>query len=333
MCNNTVFRCYNLTEEQCDALPLAIGISDAVIAFVSLSLLVCLLASRKKDAWNSQIKRASIAFSVFLTLSSINLCLLTFYINWFLTSAYCKVFSVFYSYTRLIVVLYMLAILGMLLVQIGSPVFKKLTCTQKLKSHSVVLSEVITHIFISLSSVVFAVLFSYKFACSYVGCNPNQIIIDIAVVRILLISSVALFILLSGILLLYLYIRFFRRARITIRLIRPLFKFSFLLIFLVTVLGLDISLLWVLEETNFLFGALAIDCFLLEFVFSVTLLAMLHLPRSKCCKRSDTVTHRTPLLSNSNIQCTNPPSVWDHGNDPSTTVFNPPPEMSDCISD
>ena len=31
-----------------------------------------------------------------------------------------------------------------------------------------------------------------------------------------------------------------------------------------------------------------------------------------------------------NIQCTNPPSVWDHGNDPSTTVFNPPPEMSDC---
>ena len=91
MCNNTAFRCYNLTEELCDAIPLAIGISNAVIAFVSLSLLVCLLASRKKDAWNSQIKRASIAFSVFLTLSSINLCLVTFY-NWFLTSAYCKVF-------------------------------------------------------------------------------------------------------------------------------------------------------------------------------------------------------------------------------------------------
>ena len=225
----------------------------------------------------------------------------------------------------------MLAILGMLLVQIGSPVFKKLTCTQKLKS----LSEVITHIFISLSSAVFAVvvLFSDKYACSYVGCNPNPIIIDIVVITILLISFVALFILLSGILLLYLYIRFFRRARITIRLIRPLLKFSFLLILLVTVLGLDISLLWVLEETTILFGALVFDCFLLEFVFSVTLLAMLHLPRSKCCKRSDTVTHRTPLLSNSNIQCTNPLSVWDHGNDPSTTVFNPPPEMSDCISD
>ena len=66
MCNNTAFRCYNLTEEQCDALSLAIGISDAVIAFVSLSLLVCLLALRKKDAWNSQIKRAIIAFSLFL---------------------------------------------------------------------------------------------------------------------------------------------------------------------------------------------------------------------------------------------------------------------------
>ena len=251
MCNNTVFRCYNLTEELCDALPLAIGISDAVIAFVSLSLLVCLLASRKKDAWNSQIKRASIAFSVFLTLSSINLCIVTFY-NWFLTSAYCKLVSFFNSCTRLIVVLYMLAILGMLLVQIGSPVLKKLTCTQKLKSHSVVLSEVITHIFISLSSVVFAVvlLFSDKHACSYVGCNPNQIIIHIVVVAILLISFIALFILLSGILLLYLYIRFFRRARITIRLIRPLLKISFLLILLVTVLGLDISLYWVVYRRN-----------------------------------------------------------------------------------
>ena len=332
MCNSTAFRCYNLTEEQCDALSLAIGIFDAVIAFVSLSLLVCLLTSRKKDAWNSQIKRAIIAFSVFLTLSSINFSSVIFY-NGFLPSVYCKVFYIFSFYTRLIIVLYMVAILGMFLVQIGSPVLNKLTCTQKLKSQSVVLAEVITHVVMSLSSSVFAVvgLFSDKHACSYTGCNPNLFYDEI--VAVIIMSFGLLFISFSAIFLLYLYIRFFRRARITKRLIQPVLKFSFLLILLVTVLALEISLYWVLEETKLLFGALAIDCYLLEFVFAVTVLAMLHLPRSKCCKRSSTVTHRTPLLSKSNIQCTNPPSVWDHHNDPSTTVFNPPPEMSDCVSE
>ena len=62
----------------------------------------------------------------------------------------------------------MVTILGMFLVQIGSPGLNKLACTQKLKSQSVVLAEVITHVVISLSSSVFAVVGLFSIALCYV---------------------------------------------------------------------------------------------------------------------------------------------------------------------
>jgi hypothetical protein len=141
MCNNTGYRCHNLTEEQCDALSLATGVSDIVTATLSLSLLVCLLAIKKTNAWNTGIKRATIAISVYLSLSSTNLGALMFY-NGFLPFGYCKVMHFIDLYTKLIIFLYMVAILGMLLMQIGSPVFNGTNCTQKVKSHLSVVSEV-----------------------------------------------------------------------------------------------------------------------------------------------------------------------------------------------
>ena len=90
MCNNTGYRCLNLTKEQCDALSLATGVSDIVTATLSLSLLVCLLAIKKTNAWNTGIKRATIVFSVYLTISSINLGAVMFY-NGFLPFGYCEV--------------------------------------------------------------------------------------------------------------------------------------------------------------------------------------------------------------------------------------------------
>ena len=79
MCNSTGYRCHNLTKEQCDALSLATGVSDIVTATVSLSLLVCLLAIKKTNAWNTRIKRATIVFSVYLTISSSNVGAVMFY--------------------------------------------------------------------------------------------------------------------------------------------------------------------------------------------------------------------------------------------------------------
>ena len=125
-------------------------------------------------------------------------------------------------------------------------------------------------------------------------------------------------------------IHLYRRFRGITRVKWEVLKLSILLVFLVTELVLELSLYLIYTGNNIVVATFTLNSTVLELVFVLSLMAMLHLPRSKCCKRSNKVTHRTPLLSNSNIQCTNPPSVWDHHNDPSTTVFNPPPEMSDC---
>ena len=55
----------------------------------------------------------------------------------------------------------------------------------------------------------------------------------------------------------------------------------------------------------------------------------------KCCRRRPVNTNvRTPLLINTaEGQETNPVSVWDHRNDPSTTATVYQPEMTDCRSD
>ena len=69
----------------------------------------------------------------------------------------------------------------------------------------------------------------------------------------------------------------------------------------------------------------------------VTIVTALTYPREVwcCCYRRPANTNiRIPLLINTTQgQQTNPVSVWDHRNDPSTTATNYPPEMTDCRSD
>ena len=81
---------------------------------------------------------------------------------------------------------------------------------------------------------------------------------------------------------------------------------------------------------------ISIANFVCIFVF-VTIVTALTYPREVwcCCyKRPANPNVRTPLLINTTQgQETNPVSVWDHRNDPSTTATNYPPEMTDCRSD
>ena len=76
--------------------------------------------------------------------------------------------------------------------------------------------------------------------------------------------------------------------------------------------------------------------FVCIFVF-VTIVTVLTYPREVwcCCyRRPANPNVRTPLLINiAEGQQTNPVSVWDHRNDPSTTATVHPPEMTDCRSD
>ena len=76
--------------------------------------------------------------------------------------------------------------------------------------------------------------------------------------------------------------------------------------------------------------------FVCIFLF-VTIVTVLTYPREVwcCCyRRPANPNVRTPLLINTaEGQETNPVSVWDHRNDPSTTATVYPPEMTDCRSD
>ena len=86
--------------------------------------------------------------------------------------------------------------------------------------------------------------------------------------------------------------------------------------------------------TSPVFGSIA--NFVCIFVL-VTIVTVLTYPREVwcCCyRRPANPNVRTPLLINTaEGQETNPVSVWDHRNDPSTTATNYPPEMTDCRSD
>ena len=81
---------------------------------------------------------------------------------------------------------------------------------------------------------------------------------------------------------------------------------------------------------------ISIADFVCIFVF-VTIVTALTYPREVwcCCyRRPANLNVRTPLLINTTQeQQTNPVSVWDHRNDPSTTATVYQPEMTDCRSD
>ena len=73
--------------------------------------------------------------------------------------------------------------------------------------------------------------------------------------------------------------------------------------------------------------------FLVESAILLALVIVVYQPDIHCHKCFKEAPDQRPLLVNSGTQHTNPASLWDHANDPSHTVYNPPPEMSDCVTD
>ena len=66
----------------------------------------------------------------------------------------------------------------------------------------------------------------------------------------------------------------------------------------------------------------------LQLVILLVLVALVYLPDIHChrfCKCFKRAPDQRPLLVNSGTRHTNPASVWGHANDPSYTVYNPPP--------
>ena len=140
--------------------------------------------------------------------------------------------------------------------------------------------------FLSLSSVVFAVVDLVSVNHGHYSCDPKHFFIN------------GIYCIIHFVCCHFSSVLVFRRARIPKKLKWAVFKFSVVLMLLVTDLTLEIFLYWI-EEDYIFFRGFIID-YLLDFVFVVTVMAMLHIPRSKCCNK---VSNRTPLLANSRIQC------------------------------
>ena len=331
MCNNTAFQCVNLTQEQCTEVALVIGIVNLVISVISLSPLLCLLLILKRKAWNSPVKRLSLIITTSIGLSELVYASVKFY-NDFLPVLWCQAFDMFSSYFVFSIILYLTGLVSILLFQIGAPIIPE-HWKQKLMSRLLFL-EVMIHILLPVLSVTFAALEGFVFdnsasLCKKRECGPENKYFSAMSYALLAFVVVVLFV--TIIILVYFWVKFCKTRGITRQTKWLLLKLSVLLVLLVTEIGLQISFYWGHKMyVELTFGELAI---ILELVILLAILALVYLPSHKWCKCFKRAPNQIPLLLNSGTQQTNPVSVWDHANDPSVTVYNPPPEMSDCVTD
>ena len=200
----------------------------------SSALLICVLFRRKRDAWNSPIKRMSLVFSFFLVFSSLSLACVEFY-NGFVPSGYCKVLYFSYFYNKLAMFLYMVVIVVVLLIKIGSPVID-----QFWKQWSdIVAVEVTIHIIVSLFCLSFS--FEEEFLadiCVYRNCGPRFdgtliVYIIMSLVVCVIACTVTLF-----------YVRFCRIAGVATRVKSAIAKCFTVLTLLAINIALEISFYW-----------------------------------------------------------------------------------------
>ena len=110
-----------------------------------------------------------------------------------------------------------------------------------------------------------------------------------------------------------------------------LIEFSVMFVLLLAKFVVDFSL-YQINEYYTLVIVHELDTFL-DLVIVLVLTILVYLPDIHYCKRLKGAPDQRLLLVNSGTQHTNPASVWDHANVPSYTVYNPPPEMTDCVTD
>ena len=325
MCNNLAFQCLNLTQEQCTTVALTVGITDLVLFIVSTFTLLCLLLVLKRKAWNSPVKRLTLIIITYICFWKFVDGLVELYDD-NLQRVWHKVFKVFIFYTLFAILFCMITLLAILLLQIGAAIVPG-EWKNKIKL-KVPLLEVVMHILIILLSAAFSVLV-IVFLNEDQECNPQKAIYVLLVLVIVGLSVIL-------ILLVYLCGKYSKTHGITRRAKWLLVEFSVLFILLLTKLVLDFSTYQIHEYyTLVIFQELRT---FLDLVIILTLIILVYLPdvhchNNNCCKCFKRAPDQRPLLVNSGTQHTNPASVWNHANDPSSTVYNPPPEMSDCVTD
>ena len=252
-----------------------------------------------------------------------------YYIAYILQRPWLEVFFLLTYYIVFAIPLYLTVILAILLFQIGVAIVPG-KWKHKVKSRLPLL-EVAIHILIPILSLSFSagVIVVHK---SDDNCSPHIAVKNIILYVILALLILGLFVIIF--LLLYFHKKYSTTHGITRRAKWLLLEFSVLLALLLTEL-----VLWLLIHSVHKDYTAVIVVVLVIFVELDTVLAVvvvIYLPDTpyhKYCKCFKAAPDQRPLLVNSGTQHTNPASVWDHATDPSYTVYIPPPEMSDCVTD
>ena len=328
-CNNTVFCCLNLSQDQCNAAAVANGIAGLIIPVISTSLLLGLFLGLRREAWNSPLKRLSLLLCTFYGVNGLIFASVELY-NELLPEVWCKVFFFANSYSFLTISMYLVAVVALILIQNGAPIVPqhwKHKLHSKLHLLYTFCPEFIFHPILHILSLLLVAvqIFSNTSICK--SCEHGQYFTGTIVVTIWFICLLFILIglLINIILLGYFHIKF---CSITRRLKWLLLRLSALFVSLVSVV-----------VSTFLFYTfytrLVIEASVIATIFSVvvmlTLLAFVHLPNIQCCKSCKKVPNQAPLLPISGTDNTNPPSVWDH-NVPSYTFYNLTLEMSDYMT-
>ena len=327
MCNNsTVFQSLNSTQEQCTTIALTRGITILLFSIVSTSLLLCLLLVLKRKAWNSPVKRLTLIPITFICATALVEASVILYYD-ILPGKWNKVFYFFTIYTDLSILSYLTVILAVLLFKIGAAIVPG-EWKHKPKPRLLFLLEVMIHILILVLSLSFSAVVTFYLKRTELSDSVTHDIFYVTLVVLILGLFVIVF------LLLYFHRKYSTTRGITRRAKWLLLEFSVLLVLLLTELVLLLSIYWTHKYcTALIVNELSI---FVQLVIVLAIVVVVYLPdihHHKYCKCFKAAPDQRPLLVNSGTQHTNPASVWDHANDPSYTVYSPPPEMTDCVTD
>ena len=334
MCNRTAYQCLNLSQEQCDVAALTSGITDLVVSVISISLLLGLLLGLRKEALNSPLKRLSIFLCTFYGLTIFMYASVELY-NDLLPEVWCEIYVFVEGYTIFTIFMYLNLIVALLLIQSGAPVIPgnwKLKLKSKLHLSYTFWPEFIFHPLVHLLSLSVAAVevLSDKNICK--SCEDEKYFTSIIAVNYFLLAFTLIGLFVNIILLGYFYIKFCRAPAITKRSKWLLLRLSAVFVSLVSVVVCYTLLYFIQTYYVKIIVKVGEITSIVTLVAMLTLLAFVYLPNIQCCKSCcERAPDQTPLLPNSIAGNTNPPSVWNH-DVPSYTVYNPPPEMSDYVT-
>ena len=325
MSNNTV-PC-NLTQNQYRAITLAYGLIGLLTVVICGLILGSLLLIHKKKAWESPVKRLYLVLAISIALSSLTFALAGFYTS--PPTGWCITIGFLIDYCSTSTLLYFNALLMALLLQVSGPIIPE---TWKHTQRYIPTSKCVEgtiHILIPILTLLIDIpiyqrIFNH---CNYSLCDRMAVLYEVLVGIFLALSIIILFVTIT--VFSYYFIKFYRTRVITKTTKWAMIRLS--IVFVIVILFLIYYAARIAKPLTYMYHNIIV--MMVEIAVLFLFVMLIYLPSTQCYKCYKRTPVQLPLLPNTEMQHTNPPSEWDHSNVPSITVSVHPNEMSDCETD